>query len=134
MQSVQEAFDKYLVICDVPKYRFPIEEAIEFIHNTSGIAILAHPNDPHGTSLAKISKNVSQQCELISKYLIDMGLDGIECWHSRHTLDVSLEYRRYAKSNNLLISAGTDCHQNPINMGNLDIPEEYQKELLMFHF
>ncbi|OGN97172.1 MAG: hypothetical protein A2Y89_03865, partial [Chloroflexi bacterium RBG_13_51_18] len=48
--SRQEAFDRYLVKCDVPKYPLPLEEAAALLRGAGGKAVLAHPNDPNGTS------------------------------------------------------------------------------------
>ena len=50
--SRQEAFDKYLVKCDVPKYPLYLEEASKLIRSAGGKLVIAHPDDPHGTSLA----------------------------------------------------------------------------------
>src|SRR4030067_2938597 len=54
----QEAFDKYLVKCDVPKYPLYIEEASRLIRDAGGKIVLAHPNDPHGTSLAALTESL----------------------------------------------------------------------------
>src|SRR3990170_9036710 len=51
VQTRQEAFDMYLVKCDVPKYPIYLEEASRLMRNAGGKLVLAHPNDPHGTSL-----------------------------------------------------------------------------------
>jgi len=47
----QEAFEKYLVEGNSPKYPLFIEEASKLIRDAGGKLILAHPNDPQGTSL-----------------------------------------------------------------------------------
>ncbi len=152
VNSIQEAFDKYLIKCDEPKYRFLIEEAAETIRNIGGNAVLAHPNDWHGTSLTKLSENrykeltnspiknkegytdaylkwldsdvnLSWQKELIENKLIDY-LDGIECWHSRHGPYTSKFFYKFTKQQGLLATGGSDCHQHPIMMGNIAIPKE----------
>ncbi len=48
----QEAFDRYLVRCDVPKMSLSLEEASQLVRAAGGRVVLAHPNDPNGTSLA----------------------------------------------------------------------------------
>jgi len=46
VKTRQEAFDKYLVKCDVPKYPLHLEEASKLIRGAGGKLVLAHPNDP----------------------------------------------------------------------------------------
>ena len=55
VKTRQEAFDKYLVKCDVPKYPLYLEEASKLVRDAGGKLVLAHPNDPHGTSLGSIN-------------------------------------------------------------------------------
>jgi len=55
VRTKQEAFDKYLVKCDVPKYPLSLAEASRLIRNAGGMLVHAHPNDPHGTSLINIT-------------------------------------------------------------------------------
>ena len=59
VQDTQEAFDRYLVKCDVPKYPLSLPEASQLIHNAGGVLVLAHGNDPGGTSLATITKDLA---------------------------------------------------------------------------
>jgi predicted metal-dependent phosphoesterase TrpH len=122
VKDKQEAFDKYLVRCNVPKYPLSLAEASRLIRNTGGVVIHAHPNDPHGTSLATITHDLGQQTELIEKYMLQY-VDGVECWHSRHDERATAHYVGFAKRHNMLMTGGTDCHQKPIIMGTLDIPD-----------
>ncbi|MEM2968046.1 MAG: PHP domain-containing protein, partial [Candidatus Bathyarchaeia archaeon] len=46
VRNRQEAFDRYLVKCDVPKYPLYLEEASRLVRNAGGKIVLAHPNDP----------------------------------------------------------------------------------------
>ena len=118
----QEAFDKYLVRCDVPKYPLSLAEASRLIRNAGGVLIHAHPNDPHGTSLATITRDLKEQTKLIEKYMLQY-VDGVECWHSRHDERARAHYIEFARKHNMLMTGGTDCHQKPIIMGTLDIPD-----------
>ena len=61
VKNRQEAFDKYLVKCDVPKYPLYLEEASKLVRGAGGKLVLAHPNDPHGTSLAALTKSLAEQ-------------------------------------------------------------------------
>ena len=122
VSSRQEAFDKYLVKCDVPKYPLSLAEASELIRNASGILVHAHPSDPNGTSLVSITHDLNEQSEIIAKYMLNY-IDGIECWHSRHDAKTTAHYIEFAKKHGLLMTGGSDCHQKPILMGTLDIPD-----------
>jgi predicted metal-dependent phosphoesterase TrpH len=123
----QEAFDKYLVRCDVPKYPLSLAEASRLIRNAGGVLIHAHPNDPHGTSLATITRDLKEQTKLIEKYMLQY-VDGLECWHSRHDERARAHYIEFARKHNMLMTGGTDCHQKPIIMGTLDIPDWVAKQ------
>ncbi len=118
----QEAFDKYLVKCDVPKYPLSLAEASRLIRNASGILVHAHPNDPNGTSLVTITRDLDEQTKVIEKYMLEY-IDGVECWHSRHDARTVAHYTGFARKHRLIVTGGSDCHQKPIIMGTLDIPD-----------
>ncbi|MFC2021736.1 PHP-associated domain-containing protein [Chloroflexota bacterium] len=50
-------------------------------------------------------------------------IDGVECWHSRSDAKATASYIDFAKKHGLLMTGGSDCHQKPIIMGTLDIPD-----------
>jgi predicted metal-dependent phosphoesterase TrpH len=118
----QEAFDKYLVKCDVPKYPLLMEEAAELIRNAGGKGVLAHPNDPNGTSLISITRDLEEQGEIIRENLAPY-LDGIECWHSRNDDPTTLFYIEFCKEHGLMMTGGSDCHQKPILLGTVPVPD-----------
>ncbi len=122
VRDKQEAFDKYLVKCDVPKYPLSLAEASELIRNAGGILVHAHPNDPNGTSLVSITPDLDEQARIIKEYMLDY-IDGVECWHSRHDAKTTAFYIGFAKKHGLVITGGSDCHQKPLLMGTLDIPD-----------
>jgi len=121
VKDKQEAFDKYLVKCDVPKYPLSLAEASRLIRNAGGILIFAHPNDPNGTSLVSITHDLEEQTEIIEKYMLEY-IDGIECWHSRSDLKTTAHYIDFARRHGLVMTGGSDCHQKPTLLGTLDIP------------
>ena len=121
VSSHQEAFDRYLVKCDVPKFSLSLAEASRLIKNAGGIFILAHPNDPNGTSLVGITSDLDEQTKIIEGYMLDY-IDGIECWHSRNDAKTTAHYIEFTKKHHLLMTGGSDCHQKPILLGTLDIP------------
>jgi len=122
VKNKQEAFDKYLVKCDVPKYPLSLAEASRLIRNAGGILIHAHPNDPNGTSLVSITPDLDKQTKIIEKYMLEY-IDGVECWHSRNDVKTTAHYVEFAKRHGLILTGGSDCHQKPLLMGTLDIPD-----------
>jgi predicted metal-dependent phosphoesterase TrpH len=118
----QEAFDRYLVKCDVPKYPLSLEEAAALVRGAGGVIVLAHPNDPHGTSLAGVTKDLSEQTEIIRQYMRGK-IDGVECWHSRLDLATTRHYIEFCRQQKFLMTGGSDCHQKPVLMGTVDVPE-----------
>ena len=122
VKDKQEAFDKYLVKCDVPKYPLSLAEASNLIRNAGGVLVHAHPNDPHGTSLVSITRNLDEQTNVIEKYMLKY-IDGVECWHTRHDEKATAHYIEFARRHDMLMTGGSDCHQKPLLMGTLDIPD-----------
>jgi predicted metal-dependent phosphoesterase TrpH len=120
--SRQDAFDKYLVKCDVPKYPLSLKEASKLIRDAGGKLALAHGNDPHGTSLAALTKDLGEQTAIIKDLMLPY-IDGLECWHSRHTLETINHYVTFAKEHGLLMTGGSDCHQKPVVMGTVPVPD-----------
>jgi predicted metal-dependent phosphoesterase TrpH len=117
----KEAFERYLVKCDVPKYPLTLAEASSMIRNANGLLVLAHPNDPQGTSLTGIRRDLHEQTGIINECMLEY-IDGIECWHSRHDAMTIVHYADFARSHNLIMTGGSDCHQKPVIMGAVDVP------------
>ena len=118
----QEAFDRYLIKCDVPKYPLSLAEASSLIRHAGGMLVQAHPNDPNGTSLVSITPNLGEQTNIIEKYMLEY-IDGVECWHSRHNANTSAHYIEFARKHRFVMTGGSDCHQKPIIMGTLALPD-----------
>ncbi|MDI6814921.1 MAG: hypothetical protein QMC90_02405 [Dehalococcoidales bacterium] len=59
-------------------------------------------------------------------------IDGVECWHSRNNAKTTMHYIEFAKRHGLIMSGGSDCHQKPLLLSTLDIPdwvaEQFEKE------
>jgi predicted metal-dependent phosphoesterase TrpH len=127
VKSRQDAFDKYLVKCDVPKFQLYLEEAAKLIKDAGGKLVIAHPNDPHGTSLSALTNLLTEQTQIIAEKMLTF-IDGVECWHSRHTLETTKHYVAFAKEYGLIMTGGSDCHQKPIVMGTVDVPSWVRKQ------
>ena len=121
VQTRQEAFDKYLVKCDVPKYPLFLEEASKLVRSARGKLVLAHPNDPHGTSLVTLTQSLPEQTAIVETSMLSL-IDGVECWHSRNDAQTANHYMKFAKEHGLIMTGGSDCHQKPIVMGTVKVP------------
>lgn len=80
----------------VPKARMTAGQAVELIHGAGGAAVLAHP---------ALYRNDG----LLPK-VVEAGIDGIECWHTRHSESASNNYVRFAAEHKLVSTGGSDCH------------------------
>ena len=126
----QEAFDRYLVKCNVPKYPLYIEEASSLLRKAGGLVVLAHPNDPYGTSLVKLTKSLEEQTAIIEDSMLS-HLDGIECWHSRNDAETTNHYINFSKQHRLIMTGGSDCHQKPIIMGTVKVPDFVAQQFII---
>jgi predicted metal-dependent phosphoesterase TrpH len=117
----QEAFDKYLVKCNMPKMPLSLQEASSSIKAAGGRLVLAHPNDPNGTSLRSLTSSLEEQHQIIRENMLTY-VDGVECWHSRHDRETVSAYLSFARHEGLMVTGGSDCHQQPLIMGTLDVP------------
>jgi len=117
----QEAFDRYLVKCNVPKMPLTLSEASDLVRGAGGKLILAHPNHPRGTSLISFTSSLDEQQNIIEETMLPY-IDGIECWHSSHDEGTTTSYLVFSKRFGLMVTGGSDCHQNPVLMGTLDVP------------
>ena len=106
----------------MPKYPLYLEEASKLVRDAGGKLVLAHPNDPHGTSLAALTKSLAEQTDIIQEKMLPY-IDGVECWHSRNTAETTKHYVAFAKKQGLIMTGGSDCHQKPIIMGTVQIPD-----------
>lgn len=103
--SVQDAFDKYLIAAH-NKVRgtnkgIPYEECIELIAKSNGVPVLAHP---------KSLELSEKEFLVVLKDMINLGLKGIEVYHSSHTEEEMQYYLEIANKYDLLISGGSDYH------------------------
>lgn len=99
--NVEDAFQRYLVPCNVPKSYWPMTEAIAEIHRIGGVAVLAHPTS--------ISKNMTVLGPVIAALHLE-GLDGIEVYNNMGW-PLEIEFlRRTAEESGLLMTAGSDFH------------------------
>ena len=95
-KSLDEAFERFLKKnrpAWVPKAKISARVAIELIHEASGLAVMAHPG-------------LNRSDEVIPD-LVEAGLDGIECFHTKHSTAVSEHYLEIADEYHLLVTGGS---------------------------
>jgi len=101
VRDMQHAFDQYLVPCNVPKFYWPMAEALSAIRRAGGVAVLAHPTT--------ISLDHHLLSELISE-LQTLGLDGLEVYNTLASEADMLFLQGLTRRLNLLVTAGSDFH------------------------
>lgn len=97
-----KAFNKTHAIEHFLQPPFGYGEAIDLIHRSGGLAVLAHPNRTSGVDNSNLSEFVKEL-----KYY---GIDGIEVYQSTQTDDYTDFVKELAWQNDLLISGGSDYH------------------------
>jgi hypothetical protein len=119
--SMDEAFERFLKKgrrAWVPKCKISALDAIALIHQAGGLAVMAHPGLNH--------------CDDIIPTLAGQGLDGIECFHTKHSAKMSKHYLNVAARLNLLVTGGSDCHGHskgkPL-IGGVKLPGIYWQKL-----
>ncbi len=120
-KNMEEAFDRFLKKdrpAWVPKCKISAIDAIDLIHGAGGLAVMAHPG------LNRTDKIIPE--------LVEAGMDGIECFHSKHSRKDSERYLKIAAENNLLVTGGSDCHGlnkgRPL-IGSVKLDEKYFRAL-----
>ena len=97
--TLDEAFERFLrkgKPAWVPKFKISALDAIGLIHQAGGLAVMAHPG-------------LNRTDEVIPK-LVAAGMDGLECFHTKHTTSMTGHYLEIADAHHLLVTGGSDCH------------------------
>jgi hypothetical protein len=107
VSSPDEAFQKYLrrgCTAYVPRKKYQTEQIIELVHSWSAIAVLAHPNYFEERDLSEA------ELEAMLERYIALGLDGLECWHSKVSKKLRRVLKRLALRHGLVVTGGSDSH------------------------
>jgi hypothetical protein len=72
--------------------------------------------------LVKLTESLDEQIKIIEENFLEY-IDGIEVWHSRHDEHTIKQYLALGRKHNLVLTGGSDCHQKPLRMGSVVIPE-----------
>ena len=121
--SAKEAFDRFLgdgKAAYVPRELPSPADAIRWIKEAHGLAVLAHP------TWVKLTDQ--PLAELVRRLKAD-GLDGVEVYYSTHAARQTREYLSLAQHLGLLVTGGSDFHgltkpdiEVGIGKGSLHIP------------
>jgi hypothetical protein len=121
VSDIRQAFEKYLAegaCAYVEKYQQTPSEAIQFIRNSGGVAVLAHPM-------------INQRDELIPSF-VEAGLQGIEVYYPNYSASVIDFYAKVAKKHHLILTGGSDAHgEGKVNtfIGKIKLPYEFVEKL-----
>ena len=119
--SLDEAFNRFLKKGKpawVPKFKISAPDAIALIHAAGGVAVMAHPG--------------LNRTDNIIPQLVAAGLDGLECFHSKHSTATAEHYLMLADQHRLLVTGGSDCHGmnkgKPL-IGSVKLPYQHVEKL-----
>jgi hypothetical protein len=121
VKNLDDAFERFLKKgrpAWVPKTKMSALQGIELIHQTGGLAVMAHPGLNHNDD--------------IIPDLVKAGLDGIECFHTKHSTAMSERYLEIADKYHLLVTGGSDCHgfsKNKPLIGTVKLPYEHVEKM-----
>jgi 3',5'-nucleoside bisphosphate phosphatase len=120
-RSLDEAFERFLKKnrpAWVPKFKMGAADAIELIHHAGGLAVLAHPG--------------LNRTDAVIPHMVEAGLDGIECFHTKHSTATAEHYLEIADRFHLLVTGGSDCHGmskgQPL-IGTVKLPYQHVEKL-----
>jgi predicted metal-dependent phosphoesterase TrpH len=120
-RNLDEAFERFLKKgrpAWVPKSKMSAREGVDLIHQAGGLAVMAHPG--------------LNRTDDIIPALVDAGLDGIECFHTKHSTTMAERYLEIADRFHLLVTGGSDCHGfskvKPL-IGTVRLPYEHVEKL-----
>jgi predicted metal-dependent phosphoesterase TrpH len=115
--TLDEAFERFLKKnrpAWVPKFKMSAADAVALIHQAGGVAVMAHPGLNHADEVIPA--------------MVDAGMDGIECFHTKHSTATAEHYLELAERFNLLVTGGSDCHGvskgKPV-MGTVKLPYQH---------
>lgn len=128
--TAKEAFDRFLAegkAAYVPRDLPAPVDAIRWIKDAGGLAVLAHPTWVKTTegTLTDLARQLKEQ-----------GLDGVEVHYSSHTPRQTRTYLSLAKQLGLLVTGGSDFHgmtkpdiEVGIGKGSLHVPDHLLPKL-----
>jgi 3',5'-nucleoside bisphosphate phosphatase len=120
VHSTGEAFQRFFGnggVAFVDKEKLTPREVIDPIHQSGGVAVLAHP--------VHLTYGNSAQLTLMVRQLVDAGIDGLEIIHPDHTPFQTRTYLQLARHLGLVVTGGSDYHGQAkphVRMGRPRVP------------
>lgn len=100
----------------IPDY-YKAEDIITAINNSGGFSFIAHPSE--------YRKNIRMSNDELKSW-VNLGIDGIECYHPSASIEDSNSYVNFCLNNGLMISGGSDCHGTFLPERQIGKPEIYE--------
>jgi predicted metal-dependent phosphoesterase TrpH len=123
VRNQQEAFRRFLRrggAAFVPREKMSPAHAIEIIRGAGGAAVLAHPG------IVRDRRAV--------EHVLDLGVDGIEVYHTDHSRDVAQRLLSIAQQRRLVVTGGSDSHGPggpiPVEVGSVAVPDSTADTLI----
>jgi predicted metal-dependent phosphoesterase TrpH len=119
--NLDEAFERFLKKhrpAWVPKFKMSAAEAIALIHRAGGVAVMAHPG--------------LNRTDDVIPAMVEAGMDGIECFHTKHSTSMVEHYLELADRFHLLVTGGSDCHglsKGAPLVGTVKVPYQHVERL-----
>ena len=88
--------------------RISAETAVRAIRRAGGVAVWAHPLGGEGKR-----HKTSEELQPLLSDLLAHGVEGMECWYSRYSMEENALLMNLARQHGLLISGGSDFHGAP---------------------
>ena len=103
--SINEAMDNYLNKKKFPDRVLTPQEAVTAIREGNGVPVLAHGFFGDGSQLI-----LGDEMEERIRHLLDLGLEGLECYYSGFTEKLTGQMLDFADKYDLYVTAGSDYH------------------------
>ncbi|HPB86130.1 MAG TPA: PHP domain-containing protein [Thermotogota bacterium] len=132
IKEISEAFTRSYIGAGGRAYVPPSEchprEAIEAIRTAGGVAVLAHPGLYYSEEKwrgEELRNGLNQ--EQISQ-MRAYGLEGIECYHTKHSFSDSQKYTRICKHLGCIQTMGSDFHEGAYFPIHWQVPQPVLEE------
>lgn len=107
----------------VPMNFISLEQAVNLVHRSGGMAVLAHPGN-----------NIGRDEELLRE-IVEYRIDGIEVYSSYHDEETVCHYEKQAAKYHLISTVGSDFHGKTkprIKLGSVSCKGQEEKILCAF--
>ena len=128
VKSVQEAFNEYLSkdrYSKIKREKLELKNALEIIHNSGGISVLAHPT-------------LIKKFDAILELLMQSNLDGIETYYKNYSTEIINKLLKVSKQKKLVALGGSDYHGIHGNQekepGNIPLPDQIVEKLIKKYY